>query len=258
MEAIFEKYVSARFDSVANRAYLDFWCEKVLDQVPHELQSGVFLELLCGTGELLARLEMRPGLSKLGIDLTLRMLVYGATRHDDVGHFVCADARQLPLADNSVNVIAIQGGLHHVANYLEIAISEIARVLAPGGVLVCTEPCNDNVLIRLIRGLVYKTFKIFDPTSERGLRQTELRQALVNSGMSMEDFQPFGYIGFALIGNTDVLGLLRKLRWRPVINFLIWSDDVLARLPAVRRLAWLCIFRARKLPCDTAAGGRAQ
>jgi hypothetical protein len=57
---------------------------------------------------------------------------------------------------------------------------------------------------------VYYFFKIFDAESERGLRRSELRAALPEAGLVLEEFQPFGYVGYALIANTGVLGLLRN------------------------------------------------
>jgi ubiquinone/menaquinone biosynthesis C-methylase UbiE len=246
MEAIFAQYVAARFDSVANKAYYDFWCARILGQIPRTTNGGVFLELMCGTGELLARLNAGPEVRKVGIDLTLRLLAYGAARHQRFGQFVCGDARRLPIGDESIHVIVIQGGLHHVVNDLEDVFSEIGRVLVPGGILVCAEPCNDNPCVRLVRHLVYRTFKIFDPTTERGLRRNELITSLAKAGLTMERLEPFGYIGFALIANTDVLPWFRRLRWKPAIQMLLWADDVLSRTPVVRGLGWLCIFRARK------------
>jgi ubiquinone/menaquinone biosynthesis C-methylase UbiE len=245
MEAIFAQYVAARFDSVANKAYYDFWCARILGQIPRTA-NGVFVELMCGTGELLARLDAGLKVRKVGIDLTLRLLAYGAVRHQCFGQFVCGDARRLPLGDESIHVILIQGGLHHVANDLEDVFSEIGRVLVPGGILVCAEPCNDNPCVRFVRQLLYRTFKIFDPTTERGLHKNELGTALAKVGLTMQRFEPFGYIGFALIANTDVLPWFRRLCWKPAIRMLIWADDVLSRTPGVRDLGWLCIFRARK------------
>jgi hypothetical protein len=66
MEEIFDRYVAARFDSAASRAYYEFWCDRVLSLARSEAHSGVFLELICGTGELLARFDAKPALRKLG------------------------------------------------------------------------------------------------------------------------------------------------------------------------------------------------
>ncbi len=246
MEEIFEKYVSARFDSVANKAYYDYICAEILNTIGPTMSSGLFLELMCGTGELMARYSTPPTVRKVGLDLTSRMLAHGSKHHAGAGQFVCGDARRLPFADATVQVIVIQGGLHHVARHLDEVLKEIGRVLAPNGKLVCIEPCNDNWIVAAIRWCVYQTFKIFDPAEERGLRRGELETGLSKAGLVMEQYRPVGYAAFALIGNTDVLPWCYHLRWQPAIRFLIWSDDVLARVPVVRRLGWLCLFRARK------------
>jgi len=59
---------------------------------------------------------------------------------------VRGDATRLPVADESVDAVLILDALHHMARPATV-VSEAARVLRPGGVLVCLE---------------------FDPTTVRG------------------------------------------------------------------------------------------
>lgn len=88
------------------------------------------LEVGCGTGlmlELVSRLG--PG-SLTGVDLSLGMLSDCRATGCPV---VCGSAMQLPFKDSSFDVVYSFKVLSHVPD-LRSALSEVMRVLAPGGV----------------------------------------------------------------------------------------------------------------------------
>jgi SAM-dependent methyltransferase len=86
--------------------------------------SGRYLPLLASTG---ARLV-------IGVDLSLPMLA----RHTRLVARVCGDARRLPFADASFDLISSSLMVGDVAD-LDGWVSEAARVLAPGGHLVYSD-----------------------------------------------------------------------------------------------------------------------
>ena len=54
-----------------------------------------------------------------------------------------ADCRELPFADNSRDILTVQGGLHHLPALpadLDLVLAEVHRVLVPGGRFVIVEP----------------------------------------------------------------------------------------------------------------------
>jgi len=55
--------------------------------------------------------------------------------------FVRGDAGQIPLADDSFDVVTCQTVLMHLAQPLD-ALREMVRILRPGGILACVEPNN--------------------------------------------------------------------------------------------------------------------
>lgn len=59
----------------------------------------------------------------------------------DLGTFTAGDITQIPLADNSFDVVTCQTVLMHLSRPLD-ALREMLRVLRPGGLLVCAEPNN--------------------------------------------------------------------------------------------------------------------
>jgi ubiquinone/menaquinone biosynthesis C-methylase UbiE len=56
-------------------------------------------------------------------------------------NFVQADATNLPIADNTFDVVTCQTVLMHLPN-ARAALREMHRILEPGGILICSEPNN--------------------------------------------------------------------------------------------------------------------
>ena len=94
------------------------------------------LEIGVGVGaDHLEWARHRPS-SLTGIDVTRRALEHTRTRFALNGlpaRLACADAEQLPFGDDSFELVYSWGVLHHSPD-TERAISEVYRVLAPGGV----------------------------------------------------------------------------------------------------------------------------
>lgn len=96
-----------------------------------------WLDLCCGTGDLcfLAQEIAGRGARVVGTDFTLPMLAVAQRRRPAQGGscaFVQGDALQLPFPSGVFDVITIGYGLRNLAD-LEMGLSEMRRVLAPGG-----------------------------------------------------------------------------------------------------------------------------
>jgi ubiquinone/menaquinone biosynthesis C-methylase UbiE len=110
------------------------------------------LEVGCGRGVALpvfARL-LEPSLV-VGLDIELEFLreAWVATRHLPSVRLVQADLRRLPFPDASFDLVIDFGTCYHVSQG-ERALSEIARVLVPGGVFA-TESKLAQLLAHPIR-----------------------------------------------------------------------------------------------------------
>lgn len=74
-----------------------------------------------------------------------------------------ADVHALPFADDTFQVVMVVEALHHF-EYYDVALTEISRVLRPGGTLLCIEPIGWNPVRRLseirdrFRGTIEKSF----------------------------------------------------------------------------------------------------
>jgi ubiquinone/menaquinone biosynthesis C-methylase UbiE len=89
------------------------------------------LEIGCGTGSDLLQFAKHGALAT-GIDLTTRHVELARKRVGDLATVHEADARNLPLADESFDYVYSHGVLHHT-DEPEQVVREMFRVLRPGG-----------------------------------------------------------------------------------------------------------------------------
>ena len=99
-------------------------------------EPGVALDAACGTGRF-AEFLARRGHQVIGTDSSPDMLAH-ARRRVPGGEFHLAALDQLPLPDDSVDVIICALALVHVPS-LPPVLAEFARVLRPGGDLVISD-----------------------------------------------------------------------------------------------------------------------
>ena len=113
------------------------------------------LDLCCGSGDVAFRAERAGARQVVGADFTLPMLAIARRRRrasDSACRFVQADALALPFPDASFDAVTVAYGLRNVAD-LPAALSEMKRVLAPGGrVAILDFGKPDNPAIRSLYG----------------------------------------------------------------------------------------------------------
>lgn len=116
------------------------WKRRVGEIVRAEAPAGRALDLACGTGDI-ALASAADDRDVVGLDLTLAMLTKAEGRRQtaEAGKaavaWTCGDMTRLPFADASFAVVTAGYGLRNVP-VLGAAVSEIARVLKPGGIFV--------------------------------------------------------------------------------------------------------------------------
>jgi len=114
------------------------WRRAMWRAVPE--RAHTVLDLCTGNGVSLDGLR-RSGRLLLGLDVSVAMLEQAAAEHGRRGwapRLVCGDAFHLPLRSGSVDAITVAFGVRNLRPRLE-ALAEIARVLAPGGLLCVLE-----------------------------------------------------------------------------------------------------------------------
>ncbi|MBW2523646.1 MAG: methyltransferase domain-containing protein [Deltaproteobacteria bacterium] len=139
--------------------YHDLIDDLELDFLERYARDKRVLEVGCGTGLLLGRIQ-RFAAAAQGVDLSEGMLAHARRRGLDV---VCGSATELPFEDEQFDVTCSFKVLAHVEQ-IERALSEMVRVLRPGGMMIA-EFYNPHSF----RGLV----KRWGPARRIGRRTTE-------------------------------------------------------------------------------------
>ena len=123
------------FDAIERNRYHDYapWMPELMGF--NQFSGASLLEIGCGMGTDLLQFA-RGGALCTGVDLTPRSVEI--TRHrfalyGQQGAFMISDGEKLPFQSNSFDVVYSNGVLHHTPD-TEGAITEVHRVLRPGGV----------------------------------------------------------------------------------------------------------------------------
>ena len=110
--------------------------QPVVREILDGLPAGVALDAACGTGRHTAYLAS-AGHRVIGVDTSPEMLAV-ARKRAPAGEFHQADLADLPLADDSVDLVLCALALSHIPDLAPV-LSELVRVLRPGGHLVISD-----------------------------------------------------------------------------------------------------------------------
>jgi len=152
----------------------------ILDELP----AGDALDAACGTGRFAGSLVAR-GHQVIGVDSSPDMLDV-ARRRVPSGEFLLGEVEELPVADDSMDVVTCALALSHLPS-LGAAMSEFARVLRPGGHLVISDVSAGLIL----RGSVVHAL---GPNGEAGLVPTyrhstgDYLQAALSAGLEIRQY----------------------------------------------------------------------
>jgi demethylmenaquinone methyltransferase / 2-methoxy-6-polyprenyl-1,4-benzoquinol methylase len=115
-----------------------YWRSRTVKRVMPVLQrsDARVLDLCCGTGDLAIALREKAAAQVFASDFCHPMLTAAARKAPLV--LFEADALQLPVADQSFDLITVAFGFRNLANY-EAGLRELRRALRPGGTLAILE-----------------------------------------------------------------------------------------------------------------------
>ena len=121
------------------------WRNKVL-QLVSEKEPKTVLDIATGTGDLALLMTKTTAEKIIGLDISAGMLEVGKkkiaeAKLSDKIEMILADSEAMPFEDNSFDAITVAFGVRNFEN-LDKGLTEIYRVLKPGGVFVILETSN--------------------------------------------------------------------------------------------------------------------
>ncbi len=169
--------------------------------------------------------------------------------NSDKYFFINADALALPFKDESVDSVVISGGIHHIPSRQKL-FDEVARVLKPTGRFYWREPVSDFLPWKWIRAIIYRLSPALDHKNECPLAYDETVPLLKKSGLLLEKWNTYGFIGFCLFMNSDVLIFNKAFKFVPgirkIVNFFIALDRLFLSLPFARHWGLQVVGVAKK------------
>ena len=183
----------------------------------------------CGIGFVS---QLYPNFDITGIDISDEMLKRNPHK------WLNAPAEAIPFPDDTFDFVICRSLLHH----LEVpakGLTEMYRVLKPGGTWVCWEP-NLSIFNDWIRKLAKLTRRFSH--WHKNFEPNELMNLIQNAGLQIQTVKYHGHIAYPLIGFPDILNLRIPL-WMG--RKLMWIDDLLAQTP-LAMIGWAVMIKATK------------
>jgi ubiquinone/menaquinone biosynthesis C-methylase UbiE len=145
--------------------YVESTTRETLKRIPMTATARV-LDVGCGTGELLRRLRAKyPRATLAGVDPVAEMLAVARDKLSGTEDLRVGYADSLPWPAESFDVLVSCNMFHYITHPVA-ALTEMARVIRPGGLLVLTDWCDDylacrlcNLYLRLTNRAFYKTYR---------------------------------------------------------------------------------------------------
>lgn len=206
------------------------WRRRV-SMLKEDLGSGTkVLELGCGTGYFTREL-VDTGAEITAIDISPALLAEARSEIEAANvEFRVENAYEMCFAEESFDHVVGSSVLHHLE--IERALSEIFRVVKPGGEIAFTEPNMMNPQIALQKNLPPVKRRMGDSPDETAFFKGQMKRLLREAGFVGIRVVPFDFLHPSIP------------RW------LIWIANpccrVAERLPLVNAIAGSLYIRARK------------
>ncbi|MBN1430273.1 MAG: class I SAM-dependent methyltransferase [Anaerolineae bacterium] len=195
------------------------------------------LEYGCGSGSQAFFIGQQGAKKVVGIDISGERIKQAVRRAQEMKlenvTFRVMDAEAMDFEDGSFDVVCGSGILHHLN--MDIALPEIARVLATNGRAIFIEPMGYNPAINLFRHLT-PHYRVED---EHPLKKADID--LIS--------RHFGYVDhrFYYLFTLLAVPFHRTLIHSSLVAFLNFVDQVLFKIiPGLKFLAWQVVLVVEK------------
>ena len=211
-----------------SHAYVDTW-------IADNSKGKIVLDYACGIGENAIKAAEAGAEFVIGLDISdvsVKLCNENAQSANVTlnTRFVQGDCEATEFPDNAFDTIICCGMLHHLD--LEIAFTELRRILKPGGKILCVEALANNPLIQWYRN-----------TTPNMRTEWEAQHILKFSTLNFsKQWFTLGEVRFwHLASIPSALIPIAPIR-NAVISAGDIIDSVLLRIPLVQRMAWQFTF----------------
>ena len=156
--------------------------DEIIDRIMNSKPKKL-LDVGCGTGNVLMKLNTNDDLNLYGLDISEKMI---QTARKNLGNKVelkVGDSEYMPWEDNCFDVIVCNASFHHYPNPEKVLL-EMKRVLKNKGTLIIGDP-TAPVVVRQILNLFCK---MSDNGDYRLYSKKEIKELLIKCG-----FEPFNF-----------------------------------------------------------------
>jgi len=201
---------------------------KMLSSVLHENDN--VLELGCGTGYFTRELaKLKVHVTAIDISPELIEEAKSEIKSEKVS-FEVQNAYEMTYGLNLFDAVIGSSVLHHLE--IEKAVTEIYRVLKPGGMIAFTEPNMLNPQIALQKNIPWLKRKLGDSPDETAFFSWKIKKMLNDAGFSQVQVMPFDFLHPAIP--------------RQLINPVIAISKIAEKTPLLKAIAGSLFIQAVK------------
>lgn len=202
--------IAADYDAHYNDDFSQAYMEKFVFEPMFrgiEIENKSVLEAMCGGGQTVKYLLNRRA-RVTGLDISPQQTAHFKNRHARA-EVICGSILNSGIADESFDIVSVVGGIHHMPPYTSESITEIHRVLKPGGYFCFMEPHSESVA-ESFRRAWYKRDSLF-AENEAAVNMSALRDTF-NNVFEFRHEHYLGNFGYLLVLNSMVFRIPLKLK----------------------------------------------
>lgn len=189
-----------------------------------DLTGKKVLDAMCGSGQTSEYLLSR-GAHMTGLDISPEVMEAYQRRWPG-SHTICRSALDTGLESDSFDCVSVVGGLHHMHPFLNEALSELHRVLKPGGYLCFMEP-HSGSLPDIVRRVWYKHDHLF--SDNEAAVDLVAAEREFSSHFTFNQVKYQGSLGFLLVLNSMIFRI--PLRLKPLYTpVLLALESLISKL----------------------------
>lgn len=173
------KFVAPMYNEIVNR---------IVIANPKKL-----LDVGCGTGNVLMKLDTSSGLKLYGLDISDKMIETAKKNLGSKAELKVGDSEYMPWEDNSFDVIVCNASFHHYPNPEKVLL-EMKRVLSENGTLIIGDPTGPVI----VRQLLNLFCKISSNGDYKIYSKDEIKRMLVKCGFEPFNFKKINCKSFAI------------------------------------------------------------